>query len=600
MDNKMDLNSTYIYALGGLDEIGKNSYVIEDNDSLVIVDAGIKFTNETYSGFNGMIANYESLLEKKDKIKALVITHGHEDHIGAIPHLLRQLHIKKIIAPALPVELIKKRLSEHKDIEPVEMLSYSDDSMFQLGSIKIDFLRVCHSIPDAFAVVFETPNGKIVESGDFRFDFATDGDQTNLAKMMQIGMRGIDVLLCESTSSEVPGFSESEKYIIKNIEDYIKAAPGRVFVSTFSSNLSRIEEIIVIAINLNKKVAIMGKSMEANVKISRRLGYLKAKDSDFIQSKDIKNYLDNEVLVILTGSQGEPTAALNMMAQGKHSKISLKPNDTVILSSNPIPGNFAQVETLINNLYRHGVIVRENHPDKKIHSSGHATRSEQQLLIRGINSRYLVPIHGEYKMLKTLKKNATDLGYDEKDIIIVRNGDVLQLKDKKLTHLVGVRKAYEPVLVNGVEVSAHTKQLLSERNQLSNDGIVNVVLQYSIKNSKVYDTTISTRGCFYASDNIQLLNRLLGSIKKEFNSSIKMDNFQFTDISFNEIRKKLFEIVKTSIWRIKKKNPIICFDFVNIDEVKDLVSNNKFISIDTKNDISKIMNEPEKEEQIDD
>ncbi len=600
MDNKMDLNSTYIYALGGLDEIGKNSYVIEDNDSLVIVDAGIKFTNETYSGFNGMIANYESLLEKKDKIKALVITHGHEDHIGAIPHLLRQLHIKKIIAPALPVELIKKRLSEHKDIEPVEMLSYSDDSMFQLGSIKIDFLRVCHSIPDAFAVVFETPNGKIVESGDFIFDFATDGDQTNLAKMMQIGMRGIDVLLCESTSSEVPGFSESEKYIIKNIEDYIKAAPGRVFVSTFSSNLSRIEEIIVIAINLNKKVAIMGKSMEANVKISRKLGYLKAKDSDFIQSKDIKNYPDNEILVILTGSQGEPTAALNMMAQGKHSKISLKPNDTVILSSNPIPGNFAQVETLINNLYRHGVIVRENHPDKKIHSSGHATRSEQQLLIRGINSRYLVPIHGEYKMLKTLKKNATDLGYDEKDIIIVRNGDVLQLKDKKLTHLVGVRKAYESVLVNGVEVSAHTKQLLSERNQLSNDGIVNVVLQYSIKNSKVYDTTISTRGCFYASDNIQLLNRLLGSIKKEFNSSIKMDNFQFTDSSINEIRKKLFEIVKASIWRIKKKNPIICFDFVNIDEVKDLVSNNKFISIDTKNDISKIMNEPEKEEQIDD
>lgn len=600
MDNKMDLNSTYIYALGGLDEIGKNSYVIEDNESLVIVDAGIKFTNETYSGFNGMIANYESLLEKKDKIKALVITHGHEDHIGAIPHLLRQLPIKKIIAPALPVELIKKRLSEHKDIEPVEMLSYSDDSIFQLGSIKIDFLRVCHSIPDAFAVVFETPNGKIVESGDFRFDFATDGDQTNLTKMMQIGMRGIDVLLCESTSSEVPGFSESEKYIIKNIEDYIKAAPGRVFVSTFSSNLSRIEEIIVIAINLNKKVAIMGKSMEANVKISRRLGYLKVKDSDFIQSKDIKNYPDNEVLVILTGSQGEPTAALNMMAQGKHSKISLKPNDTVILSSNPIPGNFAQVESLINSLYRHGVTVRENHPDKKIHSSGHATRSEQQLLIRGINSRYLVPIHGEYKMLKTLKKNATDLGYDEKDIIIVRNGDVLQLKDKKLTHLVGVRKAYEPVLVNGVEVSAHTKQLLNERNQLSNDGIVNVVLQYSAKNNKVYDTTISTRGCFYASDNIQLLNRLLGSIKKEFNSSVKVDNFKFTNDSINEIRKKLFEIVKTSIWRVKKKNPIICFDFVNIDDVKELVSENKFIVADAKNDMSKLMNEPEKEEQVDD
>lgn len=599
MQNNQINNSkpTYIYALGGLEEIGKNTYVIEYDNDLIIVDIGIKFTNETFLGVNGMLANYEVLIEKQDKVKALVITHGHEDHIGAVVHLLRKIKVPKIIAPRLPVELIKKKLSEHKDIQPPELIAYDDDCTFTIGSIGIDFFRVCHSIPDSFSVCFSTPNGRIVETGDFRFDFATDGDQTDLMKLMSIGQRQIDVLLCESTSSEVPGFSESEKYIIQNIIDYIKSARGRVFVSTFASNLTRIEAIIVAAINMNKKVVILGKSMEANVKISRRLGYLKTKDSDFIQAKDIKDFPDNEILVILTGSQGEPTAALNVMAQGKHGKVSLKPGDTIILSSNPIPGNFAQVEDMINLLYRLGVIVYENTPEKKIHASGHATRSEQQLMIKGINAKYLVPIHGEYKMLRTLKKNAIDIGYNPDNVIIVRNGDVLELNNHILT-VSNVRHQYEPIYINGKEVNNKTNELLHERDQISSDGIVNLVIPYNLNKKHVGNPNLSTRGCFYAKDCVHLTHKISYTIKNELTNFIKEHLDWQENALENEMKVKAIEIAKQNIWKAKKKNPVITCDVINLEVLKNDILNKNFIvpSLDNKM-VTNLNDETNDEEQ---
>lgn len=592
-NEKIKKNPTYIYALGGLEEIGKNTYVIEHGNSLVVVDIGIKFANSTLLGIDGMFANYDVLLKKQDKFKALVITHGHEDHIGAVVHLLRKIPVPKIIAPKLPVELIKKKIAEHKDIKLPEIIGYDDDCEFQIGDIKIDFMRVCHSIPDSFSVCFETPNGKIVETGDFRFDFATDGDQTDLFKLMEIGNRKIDVLLCESTSSEVPGFSESEKYIIQNIIDYIKAAKGRVFVSTFASNLSRIEAIIVEAINLGKKVAIIGKSMEANVKISRRLGYLKAKDNDFIQPKDIKDLPDNEVLVILTGSQGEPTAALNVMAQGKHSKVSLKPGDTIILSSNPIPGNFAQVEDMINALYKLGVIVHENNPDKKIHASGHATRSEQQLMLKGVNAKYLVPIHGEYKMLKTLKRNAIDVGYDPENIIIVRNGDVLELNDHVLS-VSNIRHAYEPIYINGHEVNSKTRELLHERNQISSEGLINIVILVNLTKGLVLNPTVSTRGCFYAKESPQLIHKLSYTIKNQLLNIVKESSTLDKETTLKLLHSKVIEIAKLIIWKAKKKNPIIRCEFVDMEQIKEEIKNKNFIiAVTNEQQIMELNNEPE-------
>lgn len=588
--NKHKKTPTYIYALGGLEEIGKNTYVVEHGNDLVLVDAGIKFANDLLLGFDGLIANYSVLVEKQDKIKALIITHGHEDHIGGIVHILKKVKIPKIIAPVLSTKLIEKKLNEHKNIFKPEIIPYLDDDEFKFGEIEVDFFRVCHSIPDSFAVAFKTPNGNIVETGDFRFDFATSSDQTNLFKLMQIASRGIDLLLCESTSSEVPGFSESEKYIIKNIEDYIKEAKGRVFVSTFASNLSRIESIIAMGINLNRKVAILGKSMEANVKISRRLGYLKASDLDFIQAKDIVNYPDNEVLVILTGSQGEENAALNVMASQKHSKISLKPTDTIILSSNPIPGNFAAVEQMTNNLYKLGVTVIENSPEKKIHASGHATRSEQQLMIQSIGAKYVMPIHGEYKMLKTLKKNTMDLGYAPENIIIAKNGDVVQLLDHEVT-LTNIHYNATPMFINGHDINENSYELLQERNTLSSDGIVRILIVYSQKQKSIINVTLLTRGSFYAKDFSSLVHKITSTLKHEISKELNNENFDFKNLE--EI---VIGIAKPMIWRWIKKNPIFVIDFQNFDNLEKL-SNNKDYFIKKQNTAPIINN---LEENIDD
>lgn len=588
--NKNNKTPTYIYALGGLEEIGKNTYVVEHGNDLVLVDAGIKFANDLLLGFDGLIANYSVLIEKQDKIKALIITHGHEDHIGGIVHILKKVKIPKIIAPVLSTKLIEKKLNEHKNIFKPEIIPYLDDDEFKFGEIEVDFFRVCHSIPDSFAVAFKTPNGNIVETGDFRFDFATSSDQTNLFKLMQIASRGIDLLLCESTSSEVPGFSESEKYIIKNIEDYIKEAKGRVFVSTFASNLSRIESIIAMGINLNRKVAILGKSMEANVKISRRLGYLKASDLDFIQAKDIVNFPDNEVLVILTGSQGEENAALNVMASQKHSKISLKPTDTIILSSNPIPGNFAAVEQMTNNLYKLGVTVIENSPEKKIHASGHATRSEQQLMIQSIGAKYVMPIHGEYKMLKTLKKNTMDLGYAPENIIIAKNGDVVQLLDHEVT-LTDIHHNATPMFINGHDINENTYDLLQERNTLSSDGIVRLLIVYSQNKKSIINVTLLTRGSFYAKDFSSLVHKITSTLKYEISKELNNGNFDFKNLE--EI---VIGIAKPMIWRWIKKNPIFVIDFQNFDNLEELSKNKDFFikkqnTLQTINDL---------EENIDD
>ncbi len=588
--NKHKKTPTYIYALGGLEEIGKNTYVVEHGNDLVLVDAGIKFANDLLLGFDGLIANYSVLVEKQDKIKALIITHGHEDHIGGIVHILKKVKIPKIIAPVLSTKLIEKKLNEHKNIFKPEIIPYLDDDEFKFGEIEVDFFRVCHSIPDSFAVAFKTPNGNIVETGDFRFDFATSSDQTNLFKLMQIASRGIDLLLCESTSSEVPGFSESEKYIIKNIEDYIKEAKGRVFVSTFASNLSRIESIIAMGINLNRKVAILGKSMEANVKISRRLGYLKASDLDFIQAKDIVNYPDNEVLVILTGSQGEENAALNVMASQKHSKISLKPTDTIILSSNPIPGNFAAVEQMTNNLYKLGVTVIENSPEKKIHASGHATRSEQQLMIQSIGAKYVMPIHGEYKMLKTLKKNTMDLGYAPENIIIAKNGDVVQLLDHEVT-LTNIHYNATPMFINGHDINENSYELLQERNTLSSDGIVRILIVYSQNQKSIINVTLLTRGSFYAKDFSSLVHKITSTLKHEISKELNNENFDFKNLE--EI---VIGIAKPMIWRWIKKNPIFVIDFQNFDNLEKL-SNNKDYFIKKQNTAPIINN---LEENIDD
>lgn len=557
---------TYIYALGGLEEIGKNTYVVEHGEEIYIFDAGIKFANNELLGMSGMVANYTYLKENEHRIKALIITHGHEDHIGGVPFLLKMVKIPVIHAPLLPTELIEKKLAEHRDIMRPVIKVYDDETLLDFGDVQIDFCRVSHSIPDAFMVFIKTPNGNIVSTGDFRFDFATNGDETDLKKLLDFTRRGVDVLLCESTSSDIAGFSESDKYIIDNLRTMLINASGRVFISTFASHLGRIEEVIALAVKLGRKVIILGKSMQENIKISRKIGYLNVNEQDIISPKEIDQYKDHELLIILTGSQGEPTAALNTMARGEHSKVSLKPNDTVILSSNPIPGNYANVDNMTNNLCKRGVRIIENRPECRIHSSGHATRSEQQLMIKALDPKFIFPIHGEYKMLRSLQNNAIDAGVPKERVLITINGHKLQLLEGVLTHS-EIWVPATPMFIDGKSVSIDSMYVIDERSILSDHGIVHVIVRLNdTKTKQVGGTLITTRGCFFTKTATNFLSKICYSISTLVSEKLPISNDKYTE---DNLKSDIASTTKSLIWKFKKKNPYIHISIYVEDKTKE-------------------------------
>lgn len=549
--NKKD--HTYIFALGGLEEIGKNAYVIEHNEETILVDCGIKFASSDMLGMNGIVPSFQYFKDNNITIDSLYITHGHEDHIGGIPYLLQNVNVKTIYAPALAAELIKRRLTEFKEIAPPVIEVFKEDTVLNTKYFTIDFFRVCHSIPDCFGLCIQTPNGNIMSAGDYRFDFGQYSDDTDIHKIIEMSNRKIDLFLAESTNSDQPGFSETEDNIIRNIEYIIKTSLGRVFVATFASNLGRIERVIEKAINLNRKICIMGRSMESNIKTSRKVGYLSLQDTDFISSKEVSNTNDREVLVVLTGSQGEEMAALNLMAEGRYPKIQLKPNDTIIMSSNPIPGNFKSVELLVNKLFKLGVNVIQHSPSLKVHASGHATKQEQQMMMKLINADYIVPIHGESKMLKSMKENAVEIGYEPDDIIIVTNGQKLELKDHVL-----VKTDYcidaEPTMIDKKTSSKKTIDLIEDRKWLSEEGVFNVIICKDNNAKNLYkNPMINTRGCFYAKQSTSLIAKMSYSIKDEIETKWN----QNPNLTNEEIKEIVTKIILFFIWKNKKKRPVV-------------------------------------------
>lgn len=549
--NKPD--HTYVFAVGGLDEVGKNSYAIEYNEETIMVDYGIKFASSDLLGINGIVANTSYFVENNRPIDMLLITHGHEDHIGGIPYLLQTTEVKKICAPILATELIKRRLSEFRDLKyNPEIIPYDDNSKFNTKYFEVDFFRVCHSIPDSFGMCIKTPDGRIISAGDYRYDFGKDTDDTNIHKLVEMSNRGIDIFLSESTNSDQPGFSPSEDNIINNIETLIKNSKGRVFVATFASNLGRIEKIIERAIKLGRRVCIMGRSMEANIKTSKKLGYLKISETDFLSTKELNECKDKEILVVLTGSQGEEMAALNQMALGKHPRLSLKPSDSIIMSSNPIPGNFKSVELLINRLYKQGVIMYTNSPSFRIHSSGHATIQELQMMFKILKPKYLIPIHGESKMLSALKRNANAIGIDPKNVFVLTNGLKVELKNHEVT-LTNDRIDACPIFIDKKVASKSTTELINKRKLLSIEGIFNIIVMVDFQNKKVVkNPMLSTRGCFYAKDSPSLITKISFSIKDEVESLLSKG-----ETSKQKIKESIANIVKFYVWKNKKKNPIV-------------------------------------------
>ena len=482
-----------IYALGGLGEVGKNMYCLENDKSIIIIDAGVRFPGIEFPGIDYIIPDYTHLKNNRSKIKALIITHGHEDHIGGIPFLLLNVHIPVIYAPRLASALIKNRLEENKRTDKVNIVEYGSDSSFTIDRFKISFFRVTHSIPDSFGVIVDTPEGRIVSTGDFKIDLTPVGPDIEISKIANLGIEGVDLLLSDSTNAENEGYTPSEKNVLDSIHEVFESAPGRLIVSTFSSNISRIQQICETAVEYNRKIAIVGRSMEKAVEISRGFGYIHIPDKSLISTEDIKLFKNNEILILCTGSQGEPVAALSRIANGEHKDIHIIPGDTVVFSSSPIPGNTLMIEHIVNQLSRSGADVITNSILNDIHSSGHPSKQELRLMLKLVKPTYFMPMHGEYRMLRLHAELATTVGVPAENCFILDNGDSLTLSRHKVTR--GYQVEHGNTYIDGKDISGLADAVMRDRRTLMDDGMITIALAIDSKaNTIIVPPTFITQG----------------------------------------------------------------------------------------------------------
>ena len=472
-----------IYALGGLCEVGKNTYCIESDDSLIVIDAGVRFPGETAPGVNYVIPDYQKLKSSQQKLKALIITHGHEDHIGAIPFLVQSVHIPVIYAPRLAAALIKKKLEEMRVREVVNIVEFDSDTELNIGEFHIKFFYVTHSIPDAYGIVVDTPQGRIVHTGDFKIDLTPVGHQIELSKIAQIGVEGVDLLLSDSTNAEIEGYTPSETNVLKSIREIFESAQGRLILSTFSSNISRIQQIVQVAVENGRKIAIIGRSMENVVQIARDFGYIKIPDNAIIPVEDIREYKAKEITVLCTGSQGEPMAALSRIANGEHKDLTIVPGDTVVFSSSAIPGNGILIEKVVNKLVRKGADVMTNSILFAVHSSGHPSKQELRIMLKLVNPKYFMPIHGEYRMLKLHGEIARTMGIPKENIFIMENGESIVLNKHKITR--GITYPADPIFIDGKDIKGINEAVLKDREILQDDGLISVIVGISYQKKKI-------------------------------------------------------------------------------------------------------------------
>ena len=491
-----------VIPLGGLGEIGKNMTVIQYGNDIIVIDAGLAFPDNDMFGIDLVIPDMSYLIENRDKVRAVVITHGHEDHIGGLSYLLNEVNVP-VYATKLVCGLIEGKLKE-KHITNYTLNEVHHGDEVQIGCMKVGFIHTNHSIPDASALYFRTPVGTIVHTGDFKMDLTpVDGRQMDIHKFAELGRRGVLLLMSDSTNAERAGYTESETTVGHAFRKAFRAAKGRIILATFASNISRIQQAINTAVQFKRKVTVLGRSMVNNVQIAIELGYLDVPEGVLIEPDELNRYPDDQILILTTGSQGEPMAGLSRMASNNHRSVSIMPGDTVIISATPIPGNETGVGRTIDNLMRLGANVIAGR-DKKIHVSGHASQEELKLMLELIKPKYFIPVHGEYRMLKTHGDLAVMMGVAKDHVLIGDNGQIFEFSNRS-GHKTGHVNAGR-VFVDGLGVGDVGNIVIRDRQQLAMEGVVIVVMTLAKGTSHpLAGPDIVSRGFVYVRDSEELI-----------------------------------------------------------------------------------------------
>ncbi|WP_419883588.1 ribonuclease J [Peribacillus sp. B-H-3] len=541
-----------LFALGGVNEIGKNMYVLQYSDDIIVIDCGSKFPDETLPGIDLIIPDITYLQENKEKIRGMIVTHGHEDHIGGIPYFLKKLNIP-IYATFFTLGLIELKLKEHKILRESKLIQIRSDSVFQLGKIGLRFFNTNHSIPDCLGIVFDTPEGTVVHTGDFKFDLTPTNNQfPDFHKMAKIGSDGVLALLSESTNAERPGSTPSERVVGTHIEESFLRAENKVIISTFASNVSRLQQIADAAHKTGRKLALLGRSMVNVVSVAMERGYLDIPENMLIDANQVNDFEPEKVCILCTGSQGEPMAALSRLSSSNFRDVSILPGDTVIFASSPIPGNERDVSKIIDNLFQLGAnVIYGSGSSTGMHVSGHAYQEELKMMLTLMKPKYFIPVHGEFRMLHHHSMLAEAVGVNKENTFIISNGEVVDIENGEARQIRKVPAGN--IFVDGVGIGDVGDIVLRDRKLLSEDGMLVIVVTLSKSERRIISgPDVISRGFVFARDSEELLSEVNRLVKITVKDLQKAKVYQW-----NAMKQSIRKTIGQYLYEQTKRKPMI-------------------------------------------